>query len=59
MFQTLITGEEAQLVNVNEIIQRTLRLLAAGAQTPGGAGSVGGRLPRTLAVGRLQQAFTT
>jgi signal transduction histidine kinase/predicted RNA-binding protein with RPS1 domain/DNA-binding NarL/FixJ family response regulator len=60
MFQTLITGEEPQLVDVNEIIQRTLRLLGPLARKHQVAlkAQLAEGLPRTLAVGvRLQQAF--
>jgi signal transduction histidine kinase/predicted RNA-binding protein with RPS1 domain/DNA-binding NarL/FixJ family response regulator len=60
MFQTLIAGEEPQLVNVNEIIQRTLRLLGPLARKHQVAlkSQLAEGLPRTLAVGvRLQQAF--
>jgi two-component system NtrC family sensor kinase len=60
MFQTLIAGEEPQLVNVNETIQRTVRLLGPLARKHQVAlkAQLAEGLPRTLAVGvRLQQAF--
>ncbi len=60
MFRALITGEEAQLMNVNDVIRRTLRLLDPLARKhqvelkP----QLASELPRTLVVGvRLQQAF--
>jgi signal transduction histidine kinase/predicted RNA-binding protein with RPS1 domain/CheY-like chemotaxis protein len=60
MFRTLITGEEAQLLNVNDVMRRTLRLLDPLARKhqvelkP----QLAPELPRTLVVGvRLQQAF--
>jgi signal transduction histidine kinase/predicted RNA-binding protein with RPS1 domain len=60
MFQTLITGEEPRLVNVNEIIQRTVRLLDPMARKHQIAlkSELAEELPRTLMVGvRLQQAL--
>jgi two-component system NtrC family sensor kinase len=60
MFRALITGEEAQLMNVNDVIRRTLRLLDPLARKhqvelkP----ELAPELPHTLVVGvRLQQAF--
>jgi two-component system NtrC family sensor kinase len=60
MFQTLIKGEEPRLVNVNDVIHRTLRLLdplARKHQVILGS-QLAEELPHTLVVGvRLQQAL--
>lgn len=60
MFQTLMTGEEPQLVNVNDVVQRTLRLLdpLAGKHQITLKPQLAEDLPRTLMMGvRLQQAL--
>ncbi len=60
MFQTLITGEEARLVNVNDIIRRTLHLLDPLARKNRVIlkSQLEQELPCTLVVGvRLQQAL--
>lgn len=60
MFQTLIKGEEPRLVNVNDIIHRTLRLLEplANKNQVTLKSHLAEKLPRTLVVGvRLQQAL--
>jgi two-component system NtrC family sensor kinase len=60
MFQTLIKGEEPRLVNVNDIIHRTLRLLEPLAHKNQVTlrSDLAKELPRTLVVGvRLQQAL--
>jgi signal transduction histidine kinase len=60
MFQTLVTGEEPRLVDVNDVVRRTLRLLDPLARKHQVAlkSQLAEDLPRTLAVGvRLQQAF--
>jgi signal transduction histidine kinase/predicted RNA-binding protein with RPS1 domain/CheY-like chemotaxis protein len=60
MFRTLITGEEAQLLNVNDVMRRTLRLLdpLARKHQVELKAQLAPELPRTLIVGvRLQQAF--
>jgi two-component system NtrC family sensor kinase len=60
MFQTLIKGEEPRLVNVNDIIHRTLRLLEPLAHKHQVTlrSQLAEELPRTLVVGvRLQQAL--
>jgi predicted RNA-binding protein with RPS1 domain/signal transduction histidine kinase/DNA-binding response OmpR family regulator len=60
MFQTLITGEEPRLVRINEIVERTLRLLDPLARKNQVAlkSELAEDLPRTLVVGvRLQQAL--
>jgi signal transduction histidine kinase/predicted RNA-binding protein with RPS1 domain len=60
MFQTLIKGEEPRLVNVNDVIHRTLRLLdplARKHQVILGS-QLAAELPRTVVVGvRLQQGI--
>jgi signal transduction histidine kinase/predicted RNA-binding protein with RPS1 domain/DNA-binding NarL/FixJ family response regulator len=60
MFQTLITGEDPRLVNVNDVIHRTLRLLDPLARKHQVTlrSQLARDLPRTLVVGvRLQQAL--
>jgi signal transduction histidine kinase/DNA-binding response OmpR family regulator len=60
MFQTLITGEEARLANVNDVIHRTLHLLGPLARKNQVMvkSQLAEDLPRTLLVGvRLQQAL--
>jgi predicted RNA-binding protein with RPS1 domain/signal transduction histidine kinase len=60
MFQTLITGEEPRLVNVNDVIRRTLHLLGPLARKNQVSlrSELAEDLPHTMVVGvRLQQAL--
>jgi signal transduction histidine kinase/DNA-binding response OmpR family regulator/predicted RNA-binding protein with RPS1 domain len=60
MFRTLIANEEARLLNINEIIQHTLRLMEPLARKHQVElkNQLAPDLPRTWGVGvRLQQAF--